>query len=82
MKFIVTQPDGKVLSQENSYAVNGALIKAENENIRTSFYYDNQGRLIKEEDNRGIAQIYTYDLAGNRLGYQLNHNSQSQISIT
>jgi len=82
LKTTVIQPDGKVLSQENSYAVNGAVIKEENENIKTSFYYDNQGRIIKEEDNTGTAQTYTYDLAGNRLDYQLKQNSQSQINLT
>jgi YD repeat-containing protein len=70
LKCTVTQPDGTVQSQEISYALNGAKIKERNENLITNLHYDNQCRVISQEDSNGIKQSYTYDLAGNRITYQ------------
>ncbi len=77
----VTQPDGKTLSQQFSYAPNGAMVKEENENISVSLRYDNMGRVISHEDSNGITQDYTYDLAGNRISYKLKNNGQNEIVL-
>jgi len=82
VKCNVTQPDGTVQSQEISYALNGAKIKEQNENLITNLRYDNQGRVISQEDSNGIKQSYSYDLAGNRITYLLKQNGQTEINLS
>lgn len=81
LKCTVTQPDGRVQSQEISYASNGAKIREENENLSSSLRYDNQARVISQVDSNGITQNYTYDLAGNRITYRLKQNGESKIDL-
>lgn len=47
------------------YTLTGALASTQNENLKTSYTYDEQGKVITEADSNGVEKNYTYDANGN-----------------
>ncbi|WP_027399036.1 RHS repeat-associated core domain-containing protein [Anaerovorax odorimutans] len=57
--------EGTKQQEIKAYTLTGAIAYVQNENLKTSYTYDEQGKVITEVDSNGIEKNYTYDANGN-----------------
>jgi YD repeat-containing protein len=74
----VTMPNGKSQTNNYSYVATGAMGTSANENLTTSYQYDDLGRVVQKSDSNGTALNYSYDLADNLIFNQLTVNGTVQ----
>lgn len=68
--------------ETKAYTRTGALASTQNENLKTSYTYNEQGRVITEADSNGVEKNYTYDANGNVKTSVVKVNGVSKKTMT
>ena len=69
--------DGTPASEylQNTYSKTGSLTQQQNESMTISYTYDNHGRNTAQYQSDGMQKLYTYNLDGARLSFQLKQGN-------
>ena len=70
-------------AETSTYGLTGQVLSKENGNSTISYTYNNKGQLVSESDTAtGTTKTYTYDANGNRTGFTLARNGNTEINQT